>query len=117
MDRFTTGAAIIVLLFGLNAVVHLVRARRGGSTVRPRTPLLKRPVRGLELALDLAAMLCWGAGLLAMHLAPGSDWGKAMAKPWALASLYVWLMAAALLVRIACVIVRARQGRRAFDGG
>ena len=117
MDWFTTGAAIIVLLFGLNSVVHLVRARRCGSTVRPRTPLLKRPVRGVALALNLGALLCWGAGFLATYVAPGSDWARAMAKPWALASLYVWLMAVAFLVRAACLIARALRSRRAFDGG
>jgi hypothetical protein len=109
MDWFTTGAAIIV--------VYLVRAKRRGLTTGPRTPLLKRPVRGVALALNVVAMLCWCAGFLATQVAPGSNWAKAMTSPWALASLWIWLMAAALVVRIACLIVRALRSRRAFGGG
>ena len=46
-------------------------------------------------------------------LAPGSEWGQAMARPWALVSLFAWLMAAAVVVTMAVELVRWHRARKA----
>jgi len=114
VDWYFGGAAVIAVLFVLNAIAYVVRrSRRQGATgTAVATPLLKRPQSGPQIAggLLIAAVLL--AGFAARTVAPESDLGKAMTDPWALVSLVLWMMAIGVVVTTVVTVLRQRRGQR-----
>ena len=114
MNWFTIGAAAIAALFVLNALVYVLRTRKlRVSSGKSRAPLGTKRMAGSELAVMVLVMAPWGASFLATVLAPESVWGKSMSRPWALASLFLWLLAGAVVIVSVYVVLRRRSGRAA----
>ena len=110
MNWFTVGAAVILVLFLLNAVfVYRLRAKRGPMPDEARVPELKRSLSrsrmGAMLLVVGVLLACWGAPIVA----PGSALGQAMASPWARASVIPWSMAVAALVAVVDYLLRRRR--------
>ena len=118
MTWYFGGAALITVLFLLNAMfVHRLRSRR--STPRePTRESLGRPQSGLQIAaaLMVCAVLvtCLGASIVA----PGSAFGQMMANPWAVVCTLPYMMAigAAGAVLVGLRRRRAAGSRRAGAG-
>ncbi|MFL6681704.1 MAG: hypothetical protein ACJ8IK_25420 [Burkholderiaceae bacterium] len=110
VNWYSGGAAVIAVLFGLNALVHVLRKPRHRAAVGPGSPLLKRPQSGAEIAGALLVAAVLVVCFAAPFLAPGSDLGKAMSDPWAAACLVLWLMGIGVVV-VATALTLARRRR------
>jgi len=111
MAWYVIGAAVIAVLFVLNAVVYVVRGGKRPPAVR-RAASMNGPIPRVQAVIILAAMGLWAVCFGAMQVAPGTALGHAMAAPWALASLAMWLMAGAVLLATVVEVRRRRRERK-----
>ncbi len=113
MTWYFAGAAIIAGLFALNAVfVYWMRSRRA-MPHESTLALAKRPQSGVQVAVALLVtaglMTCFGAPFIA----PGSAFGQAMARPWAVVCTVPYMMAIGAAIS---VVAHLRRGRRTALG-
>ena len=110
MAWYEIGAIVIATMFVLNAVVFVTRARKRQAAAG-RVPLARRPQSRGQSGLVLLFVGAWVACFGAAQVAPETSLGRAMSAPWALASLALWLMAAAVAVVSVMELLRRRRAR------
>ena len=112
MTWYFGGAALITVLFLLNAVyVHRLRSR-GVLARKPREAQLKRAMSGSDIVVALLPVAAVGVGLAMRTLAPDNVVGQAMASPWVIICLLPWTAAVAAAISIVAWLSRRRRASR-----
>jgi hypothetical protein len=102
---YAIGAAIIAFMLAVNGAVFLLtRAAPGrmAPTIRRRLPID-------ELSMYAAMVTVWVVAFALPYVWPDSQWGRALAQPWALPCFVAWSMFVGVVLLAITRVARARR--------
>ncbi len=109
MTWYFGGAAVITVLFVLNAFFVRTLRSKGLAPQPPRTPRFSRVISGGEAALALLPVVGLGLGAVVRTVAPDNWFGQTMAQPWVIVCMFPWTMAIAALIAVVSWLLRRRR--------